>query len=86
MNRDASTAPAPVTDRTIGVHPLVRLWCRIQSRALTASDRGQATAEYALVVLGAATVAMLLIVWATDTGKVATLLNKVVNTVSDRIA
>ena len=49
------------------------------------NDCGQATAEYALVVLGAAAVAMLLIAWATSTGKVSTLLNKVVDSVEDRI-
>lgn len=49
-------------------------------------ERGQATAEYALVVLGAATVAMLLIAWATSTGKVSTLLNKMVDSVAGRIA
>ena len=48
-------------------------------------DRGQATAEYALVVLGAAAVAMLLIAWATSTGKVSTLLNKVIDSVAGRI-
>jgi len=49
-------------------------------------DRGQATAEYALVVLGAAAVAMLLVAWATSTGKMSTLLNKVVESVAGRIA
>ncbi|MDW3220646.1 MAG: DUF4244 domain-containing protein [Acidimicrobiales bacterium] len=72
-------------ERTTPGHPVLWLWCRIQSRIAT-GERGQTTAEYALVVLGAATVAMLLIAWATDTGKVATLLNKVVASVSDRIA
>lgn len=64
------------------------LWCRSLSHATPSrrGDRGQTTAEYALVVIGAATVAMLLIAWATDTGKVSTLLNKVVESVSDRIA
>ena len=36
-------------------------------RRLT-DDRGQSTAEYALVLLGAAGVALLLITWATKTG------------------
>lgn len=49
-------------------------------------DRGQATAEYALVILGAAAVALLLIAWATSTGKVGTLLNKVIDSVSSRVA
>lgn len=68
-------------------HPTVRLGAWLQARLATRGrgDRGQTTAEYALVVIGAATVAMLLIAWATDTGKVSTLLNKVVESVSDRI-
>lgn len=44
-------------------------------------DRGQSTAEYALVLLGAAGVAMLLVAWATKTGKVGQLLNSVLDRV-----
>lgn len=40
-------------------------------------DRGQATAEYALVLLGAVALAVLFITWATKTGKVEALLNVV---------
>ncbi len=50
------------------------------------SDRGQATAEYALVVLGAATVAMILIAWATSTGKITSLLNRIVDSIADRVS
>ena len=39
------------------------------------SERGQATAEYALVLLGAAAVALLLVAWATDTDAVGRLLD-----------
>ena len=42
-------------------------------------ERGQATAEYVLVMLGAAAVALLVLAWATSTGKIATLLNRVVD-------
>ena len=74
---------------------LLRIWITIEVAMLTAAaeaksrltdDRGQATAEYALVVLGAATVAMMLIAWATSTGKVSSLLNKVVNSIADRVS
>ena len=73
------------------VRSLLKAWVAIEVALHTrpvrgSGDRGQATAEYALVVLGAATVAMLLIAWATSTGKMSTLLNKVVDTVSGRIA
>jgi hypothetical protein len=48
-------------------------------------DRGQTTAEYALVLLGAATVALLLIAWAVKTGKITTLLNTVLDKILDQI-
>lgn len=40
-------------------------------------DRGQATAEYALVLLGAAALAMLVVAWATKTNVVGRLLDAV---------
>jgi hypothetical protein len=51
-------------------------------------DRGQATAEYALVLLGAALVALLLIAWATaggGAGKIGQLLDAVLNTIIGKI-
>ena len=48
-------------------------------------DRGQATAEYALVLLGAAGVALLLIAWATKTDRVTRLLNGVIDRVLDQV-
>jgi hypothetical protein len=49
-------------------------------------DRGQSTAEYALVLLGAAGVALLLVAWATKTDKVTRLLNSVVDRVLDQVS
>ena len=63
----------------------VALESAVHTRHRAHGDRGQTTAEYALVVLGAAAVAMLLIAWATSTGKLSTLLNKVVDSVAGRI-
>ncbi len=67
----------------------LRTWVALEAAfhtlAARRGDSGQATAEYALVVLGAAAVAMLLIAWATNTGKVSTLLNKVIDSVAGRI-
>ena len=40
-------------------------------------ERGQTTAEYALVLLGAAAVALLLAVWAKQGGKVGKLLDAI---------
>jgi len=50
-------------------------------RRRLADDRGQSTAEYALVLLGAAGVALLLVAWATKTDKVTKLLNAVLDNV-----
>ena len=76
--------------RDVGLrHLALSVWVMCESAARSRGrcrgDRGQATAEYALVVLGAAAVAMLLIAWATSTGKMSTLLNKVVDSVAGRI-
>ena len=40
-------------------------------------EAGQATVEYALVVLAAATIALLVIAWAARTGKIGQLLDRV---------
>jgi hypothetical protein len=48
-------------------------------------ERGQATAEYALVLLGAATVALLLVAWATETGAVGRLLDAVLDSILERV-
>jgi hypothetical protein len=42
-------------------------------------DRGQTTAEYALVILGAAAIATLLIAWAKGSGAIGDLFNEVVS-------
>lgn len=48
------------------------------------ADVGQATAEYALVLLGAAAVALLLIGWATTTDQISRLFDFVVDQVIGR--
>lgn len=55
---------------------------------LTLRDAGQATAEYALVMLGAAVVALLVVTWATaggGAGKVGRLFDRVLDAVIDRV-
>jgi len=49
------------------------------------SELGQATAEYALVVLGAAAVAGLFIAWAASTGRIGDLLNAVIDAVIGQV-
>lgn len=48
-------------------------------------QEGQATAEYALVILGAATLAGLVLAWASSTGRVARLLNAVLDSVIGQV-
>lgn len=48
-------------------------------------ERGQTTAEYALVLVGAAAVAVLLLTWATGSGKIAWLLDNMVDTIADMV-
>lgn len=47
-------------------------------------ERGQATAEYALVLLGAAAIALLLAAWAAQSGQVGRLFDVVVDQLIDR--
>jgi hypothetical protein len=59
-----------------------RRWLR------TGADAGQATTEYALVLLGAALVALLVVAWATGgggAGKVGHLFDRVIDEVASKL-
>lgn len=60
---------------------MIRMFLAVHARtaALKRDDRGQTTAEYALVMLGAAGVAMLLLGWATKSGAIGKLFDVVLN-------
>lgn len=58
----------------------------ISRRQRTRGDRGQTTAEYALVLLAAATLALLLVAWAAQSGKIGTLFDTVFDHVIDKVA
>lgn len=47
-------------------------------------ESGQATAEYALVLLGAAAIALLLVAWAAKSGKIGQLFDTVVGQLIDK--
>lgn len=51
-----------------------------------AADRGQTTAEYALVLVGAATIAMLVVTWASSTGRISGLLDTVLRSITALVA
>lgn len=58
------------------------------ARHALVDDDGQATTEYALVLLGAALVALLVVGWATSgggAGKVGQLFDRVIDSVSSRL-
>jgi hypothetical protein len=48
-------------------------------------EAGQATAEYALVLLGAATIALLLLAWAAKSGRVGKLFEQVFDALADKL-
>jgi len=71
--------------QTIVTVQVLALSLRDRLAARLTADRGQSTAEYALVLLGAAGVALLLVAWATKTDKVTRLLNSVLDRVLDQV-
>ena len=48
-------------------------------------EGGQTTAEYALVLVGVAAIALLVVAWASDTNKIGRLLDGVLDSILDRI-
>jgi len=61
---------------------------RADAQSRLRSDRGQATTEYALVLLAAALVALLAVGWATaggGAGKIGQLFDRVIDSVIDRV-
>lgn len=58
----------------------VRLW-----RGRWSGQRGQTTAEYALVMLGAAAIALLLAAWAAKSGAIGSLFDAVVGRLIDDV-
>ena len=48
-------------------------------------ERGQASAEYALVLLGAAAVALLIVAWATKSDLVGKLLDAVMKAITEKV-
>lgn len=68
---------------------VTELAARLATTATTArrraDQRGQASAEYALVLLGAAAVALLVTSWAVRTNRVGRLLDAVMDQLLDRV-
>jgi Flp pilus assembly pilin Flp len=71
-----STYLSAVADRIAGDAP---------SPLSGGDERGQASAEYALVLLGAAAVALLIVAWATKSDLVGKLLDAVMKAITDKV-
>ena len=63
---------------------LLSMWARIQGVIQRASweEEGQTTAEYALVILAAAAVAVVLIAWAHSSGKLPAFFDHIIEQVT----
>ena len=64
------------------------LWRTQPLAGWLADDTGQATTEYALVLLGAALVALMLVAWATTgggAGKIGQLFDRVIDTILSKL-
>ena len=55
----------------------MRIGAFLQTRL--ASDRGQTTAEYALVILAAAAIALVLLAWARSSGKLPAFFDSIID-------
>jgi hypothetical protein len=53
----------------------------LRDRLRQRGDRGQSTVEYALLLLGAATIALIVVTWASGTGKIGELFDSVVDSI-----
>ncbi len=60
-------------------------WLTFAVRSRRPDQRGQASAEYALVLLGVATIALLVTAWATRTTAVGRLLDAVMSQLMNRV-
>lgn len=68
---------------------MLRLFLAARTRVehvLTRDQRGQATTEYVLVLLGVAAIAIAVAAWAARSGKVGDLLDKMFDHLTEQIA
>jgi hypothetical protein len=73
------------TSRPILRHVPVALRARIARRLARGADRGQATAEYGLVILAAGGIALGVIAWASGTGSFTDMFEAVVDKLSESL-
>lgn len=64
---------------------LVIIQSALSARSGPRAERGQATVEYVLIMLGAAAVALLVLAWATGSGKIGALLDAVIDSITGQV-
>lgn len=79
MTSNALPQPAPVRERG-------RRRPSISSRISWRDEQGQTTAEYGLVLLAAATIAMLVVAWAGGTGAITSFFDAIIEKITSLIA
>ncbi len=67
------------------MHPTTHRPAPRRPHRRAAGSRGQSTAEYALVLLGAATVALVFLAWAGRTSRIGDLFDAVLDTVIGKV-
>jgi len=63
----------------------VRVHTLLLARRGSRGERGQTTAEYALVLLGVAAIALLVVAWAADTNRIGRLLDSVLDSILSNV-
>ena len=58
------------------------VWLYVRLRSLLDREHGQTTAEYALVILAAVAIAVVLIAWAKSSGKLPEFFDNIIDKVS----
>lgn len=67
------------------LHSTTAIRAGLALRSRIEDDRGQSTAEYALLLLGVATIALIVVTWASGTGKIAELFDTVIDSIIGRV-
>jgi hypothetical protein len=87
LSRIHLTATTLLTTLLTTVRARVLATVRPTGRARrTAPEAGQSTVEYALVILAAAAMALLVVAWAARTGRIGELFDRVIDSVSSKVA
>ena len=80
--------PTPILTLLVHVQAIAMSLDDAAQKRIRGGDRGQATTEYALVLLAAALVGLLVIAWATAGGgaaRISRLFNRVIDSVIDQV-